>query len=130
MTKKLRSGIFTHIHHAELSCIEWSHNIESRIMFINENKPRFERTMRLVLIKQIVPDNVPQRFRAQIQEIYDTMESRSSDAGIKAESLITKLGSTPGFHKAICHRNCPWSKKTHFNILGLDGTLNEKVLLK
>src|SRR3990167_431488 len=109
---KQQTGLFWHVHHEKL--LEWCHNYDERVAYIQNKKPEEEQETRLRLFKP-VKGKLPQEVVKASQEYdkarqehdkarqeYDKARQEYSKALNNNKELIEAL------HKAECP-NCPWN---------------------
>ena len=53
----IKSGLAMHVHHGDL--FEFCHNLDERVRFIKENKPKVEKALRLRLFQLVPEDSIP-----------------------------------------------------------------------
>ena len=113
---------YWHIHHDQL--LEFSDNIEERIEYIKNNKPKDEVEIRLRLLKEVIGELPDELYKAReaydkAQDAYDKAYEaygKALDAYDKAWEVYGKAlneNKIENLHKTECP-NCPWNGKSIF----------------
>src|SRR3989344_4156682 len=123
---KQQTGLFWHVHHEKL--LEWCHNYDERVAYIQNKKPEEEQETRLRLFKP-VKGKLPQEVVKASQE-YDKARQEYSKAAREndkawqeydkarqeySKALNNNKELIEALHKAECP-NCPWNGRTIFPV--------------
>lgn len=110
MGRKLRKGegLFTHVHHGGQGWLEWSIDIEERFKHINAFKLSDEIEIRGALIKKVVSEGLPTKWKKLVEKVYD-LESQTGH--FDSERVISRL-CCDEFHALVCHPDCAYTTFT------------------
>ena len=121
---KQQTGLFWHVHHEKL--LEWCHNYDERVAYIQNKKPEEEQETRLRLFKPVkgkLPQEVvkaSQEYDKARQELNKARQelNKARQENDKAWQEYDKVLNDnkeliEALHKAECP-NCPWNGHTIF----------------